>query len=368
MANPLKSIFANGMSLFKRDTVESVVGIDIGTSAIKVVQLRRKGGKAVLETYGTLALGPYAKGDVGQVTNLSAEDLAKAMTDTLRESNVTSSNCAIAIPASSSLIFTMELPGIIEEKTLEQVIPTEARKYIPVPISEVSLDWSVIPKATSDEEGTVEKNEILVAAIHNDTVARYRSLASSAKLNAAFFEIEVFSSIRSVLTHDLSTVMIVDIGASKTKITIMEYGTVKRFHIINRGSQDITNNLSKSLAIPFTRAEEIKRETGLSRNVQDQAIPDTIKLVMDYIFGEANSVLLDYERKYNKIVSKVILTGGGSLLKEIIADAKTTFRNDVVLGTPFDKVEAPAFLGDVLKDAGPEFSVAVGLALRELEG
>ena len=99
MANPLKSIFANGMSLFKRDTVESVVGIDIGTSAIKVVQLRRKGGKAVLETYGTLALGPYAKGDVGQVTNLSAEDLAKAMTDTLRESNVTSSNCAIAIPA-----------------------------------------------------------------------------------------------------------------------------------------------------------------------------------------------------------------------------------------------------------------------------
>lgn len=148
----------------------------------------------------------------------------------------------------------------------------------------------------------------------------------------------------------------------------MEYGTVKRFHIINRGSQDITNNLSKSLAIPFTRAEEIKRETGLSRNVQDQAIPDTIKLVMDYIFGEANSVLLDYERKYNKIVSKVILTGGGSLLKEIIADAKTTFRNDVVLGTPFDKVEAPAFLGDVLKVAGPEFSVAVGLALRELEG
>ncbi len=368
MANPLKAILASGMSFLKRDTAQSVVGIDIGSSAIKVVQLRRKGGKAILETYGTLALGPYTKGDVGQVTNLPPEDIAKAMIDTIRESNITTKDCAIAIPASSSLIFTMDLPGIIDEKTLAQVIPTEARKYIPVPISEVSLDWSIIPKATSDEEGTIERNEILVAAIHNDTVARYRSLATTANLNAAFFEIEVFSSIRSVLTHDLSTVMIVDIGASKTKITIMEYGTVKRFHVINRGSQDITNNLSKSLSIPFTRAEEIKRETGLSRNVQDQAIPDTVKLVMDYILTEASSVLLDYEKKYNKIVSKVILTGGGALLKDIIPEAKAAFRNDVVLGTPFDKVEAPAFLEDVLRVAGPEFSVAMGLALRELEG
>lgn len=372
MPNPLAKIIQNGLkNVLKKDTVESVVGIDIGTSAIKVVQISKKKGRALLETYGTLSLGPYAEGDVGQITNLSAEMLGKAIEDALRESNVTTKVSAIAIPATSSLIFTMELPVSIDEKSLPQVVPLEARKHIPVPISEVSLDWSIMPQTDqedlSEEDKKNKKTDILVAAIHNDTIARFRSIATTAGVDARFFEIEIFSSIRATLTHDLSTVMIVDIGASRTKLSIMEYGSVKSFHVISRGAHDITMNLSRSLNIPFIRAEEVKRQTGLSRNVADQAIPDIAKMTMDYIFDEASKVVLQYERKYNKIVSKIILTGGGALLIDILPLAKQAFHSDISLGRPFDKVEAPAFLVDILKDAGPEFSVAVGLALRALQ-
>lgn len=372
MANPLAKILKDGLSsMLKKDSATSVVGIDIGTSAIKVVQITKKKGRAFLETYGTLALGPYAQGDVGQVTNLPAETIGKAVADALRESNVTTKVSAIAIPATASLVFTMELPAAIDEKALPQVVPTEARKYIPVPISEVSLDWSVIPQADSDdmteEQMKNRKNDVLVAAIHNDTIARFRSIATTAEVDARFFEIEIFSSIRSALSHDLTTVMIMDIGASRTKLSIMEYGTVKSFHVINRGAQDITSNLSRSLSIPFIRAEELKRATGLSRNVADQAIPDIAKLTMDYIFEEASKVVMQYERKYNKIVSKIVLAGGGALLIDLLPLAKQTFHSDISLATPFDKAEAPAFLTDVLKGAGPEFSVALGLALRALQ-
>lgn len=371
MSNPLADIFKKGLKgLVSKDDVESVVGIDIGTSSIKVVELKRKHGKALLGTYGTLALGPYGNADVGAVTNLPPETIAKALEDALRESNATTRECAIAIPATASLIFTMELPAAVDEKSLPEVVPTEARKYIPVPISEVSLDWSLVPKSDSmdEESAKTAKNEILVAAIHNDTIAKYRSLSTTASLNPAFFEIEIFSSIRSVLSHDLSTVMIMDVGASRTKLSIMEYGTVKSFHIISRGSHDITMNLSRSLNIPYIKAEELKREIGLSRNAADLAVPDTAKLVADYILSEAQKVMLDYERKYNRTVSKVVMTGGGALLREFLALAKLTFHSDVILGTPFDKVEAPAFLEGVLKEAGPEFSVALGLALRRLQG
>jgi len=76
---------------------------------------------------------------------------------------------------------------------------------------------------------------------------------------------------------------------------------------------------------------------------------------------------LDYEKKYNKSISKVILSGGGSLTKGLMDKISKNFSAEVVYGNPFSKTEAPAFLDSVLKNSGPEFAVAVGLALRQLQ-
>jgi Tfp pilus assembly PilM family ATPase len=106
--------------------------------------LRKKGGKAVLETYGELALGPYAKAEIGQATNLPTEKIIEALSDLMREKevNITTNKCGIAIPFSSSLMSLIEMP-MLPYKQLASMVPLEARKYIPVPISEVTLALSI---------------------------------------------------------------------------------------------------------------------------------------------------------------------------------------------------------------------------------
>ena len=124
--------------------------------------------------------------------------------------------------------------------------------------------------------------------------------------------------------------------------------------------------MSKSLGISVTRAEEIKREQGLKSNSVNKDVVRVALLTLDYIFSEADRVLLNYQRKYNKNVSRVILTGGGAIMKGVIDLAHKHLESEVLLGDPFAKVDSPAFLDDVLKEAGPEFTVALGLALRKL--
>lgn len=376
-SNPLKDILSKFSGLIRTGGGGSVLGIDIGASAIKIIQIKKESGRAVLETYGSLSIGPYAEGQVGQVVPVAEEQLAAALADLLKESNTTTKNSALSIPASSSLVFLMELPPNVAEKDLTSIIQTEARKYIPVPITEVSLDWWVIPKSTSEdytddspkptlEEIKQEKTKVLVAAIHNDTLGKYQTLVADAKLQTDFFEIEMFSNMRAVIGQDLSNIMIVDIGASKTKVSIIDRGVIQDFHIVNKGSQDITISLSTALQVPFAEAEQIKKDFGLTENPKHPNSAEIIKSTLEYIFFEINNVVLNYEKRYNKSVGKVILTGGGVMLKGFMEVAETKFGTEVSLGNPFSKIQAPAFLENVLAESGPEFGVAAGLALRKL--
>ncbi len=375
MSNPFSDILSSIPFLNKnKDKDKSVIGVDIGTSAIKIVQLGKKKGKAVLETYGSISLGPYAKVAVGQSTNLSAEMISQALTDVIKEANVTTNIGAIAVPSSASLISLISLPGGLDKDKLSAIIPTEARKYIPVPISEVTLDWWTIPAEVESFENNSQnpdanpeaKTEVLIVAIHNEVLAKYQEILSRTNLVSNFFEIEVFSLIRSTISHELTSILLIDFGASKTKLSIVEYGIVKTFHIVNRGSQDITNNIAQSLNIPFEQAEKLKRETGLDRTINRQ-VAEIVESSLNYILSEINTIVLNYEKRYNKNISKVILSGGGALTKGLSERAMNNFRAEVIFGNPFEKAEAPAFLESVLKTSGPEFSVAIGIALRSLQ-
>ncbi len=375
MDNPIKKIFS-GFSLFKGNAGDSAVGIDIGSSAIKVVEVKKRAGKAVLETYGAIALGPYADMDVGRITNLPIEKIVEALKEVLKQSGVTTVSSAFSIPVQSSLIFTISLPPQVKESEISSIVPTEARKYIPLPITEVSLDYFSLPqKELSFEEANNKElpstpllnREVLVVAIQNDAISKFRSIVSQCSLEAGFFEIEVFSSVRANFEHELSLVLLMDFGASSTKLSLVEFGMVKNHHTINRGGADITASIAQSLDIPFSKAEEMKKEYGLFENPVEKNLADIIKVHIDYIFSETNNVLLGYEKRYNRTISKVIFTGGGSLLKGLKEVASSNFRADTEVGHPFSKVGAPEFLGKVLEAIGPEFAVALGLALRKLQ-
>ncbi|MBI2109169.1 MAG: type IV pilus assembly protein PilM [Parcubacteria group bacterium] len=366
---------------FGKKSGNSVIGVDIGPSSIKVVQLRREGGRAILETYGELALGPYAGLSVGQATNLSAEKIAEVLKDILREANVTTKEAAFSIPLAASLTSVISLPAV-SEKELKSMVPIEARKYIPVPISETTLDFWVIPKRENDtleiERESLAENsgeasdsgrvDVLLVAIHNSIIQKYTRVAELASLSVGFLEIETFSAIRALLSGGISTSLILDIGSNATNVSIVENGVVYRSHVVNRGSQDITVALSRALSITPLQAEEMKREKGiLEADGEESKVAHTARLILENIFTEANRVLLEYEKKQHAAVSRVFLSGGGALLKGLLSFAKQNLDTEVIYGNPFSKVETPAFLESVLKDIGPSFSVAVGVALRRLQ-
>jgi type IV pilus assembly protein PilM len=374
----MSNLFTNIFSSFSKagKGSGSAIGIDIGSSSIKVVEIKKKGAKAVLETYGAIALGPYADMEAGRVTNLPVEKVVTALGEVLKQSGVDGKGVALSIPIQSSLIFTLDLPAQISEDEISAIVPTEARKYIPVPIAEVSIDYFILPKReqTFEEMNNpdlplvpVDKISILVVATQNDAVAKQRSVLSQCDLNPAFFEIEIFSSVRANFEHELSPVLLMDFGASRTKLSIVEFGMVKGYHTIDRGGADITNSISKSLSIPFAEAEKMKKDFGLFENSVEKTLADIIRVHIDYIFSETNNVLLAYEKKNDRAISKVIFTGGGALLKGLQEVAANNFRAEIETGRPFSKVEAPEFLEKVLETMGPEFAVALGLALRQLQ-
>lgn len=373
----MTNFFSKTISSIFRRKGQSVLGIDIGSSSIKIVQLSRKNGRAILETYGELALGPYAGKSVGEATSLPPEKIVEAILDILKEKevNIGTRICGVAIPFASSLMAVMEMP-IQPQKQLEIMIPVEARKYIPVPISEVALDWYIVPKdknpdteqiSDSDAKSKSQTLEVLIVALHNDTLVKYKDIVTKTQLDASFFEIEIFSTMRSILDQEIAPVLIVDMGATSTKLYIIERGILRSSHSVNRGSQSITDELSKSLGISIIDAEYLKREKGLIGEVNGIKVKDVVTLTLNYIFSESNRVILAYQKKYNKNVSRVVLVGGGSALKGVVDVAKESFQTEVVAGDPFAKVVAPAFLEKVLRDTGPEFAVAVGVALRRLQ-
>ena len=336
-------------SLFHKES-KSVIGVDIGTSSVKVVQLRREQGRVVLETYGAIALGPYAGVEIGRATALPAEKLAEALKDVIREANVTTKDAAIAIPYSSSLVAIIKVPAAAEAQ-LASVVPIEARKYIPVPINEVQLDWFVV----SDQK----KHTALLPG---------------------FFEIEVFSAVRASLDHGLAPVAVVDLGAATSKFYVVERGLIRESHIINHGGQDLTLGASRALGITVVVAEERKRKYGLSGEgttgpglaplPAGQAGADlkrSLELSLSPMISELTRTISGWETRTNKSLSAVVLTGGGATLRGLHDFMQSKMTNEIRLSDPFSKTQAPAFLEAILKEAGPEFSVAVGLALRRLQ-
>jgi len=377
MNNIFQDITKSFSGIFKGRSRGSVIGVDVGSSAIKIVQLKNENGVAVLETYGAVSFGSYVENAyVGQAVNPNHDQTIQAMGDLMKEANITTADSAVAIPSASSLVFLLEIPSTVTQKDLATVIPTEARRYIPVPITEVSLDWWVIPEAQiiegtddsphQDIQNKKHSKRVLVAAIHNEALGRFQEVVRDAKLATGFFEIEMFSNVRSCVGQDLSTVVLIDFGASKTKVSIVNRGVLQDFHIINRGSQDVTRVLATGLNLTLKKAEEVKKKVGLGESSEFPQTSSIISGSLEYVMAEINNVILGYEKKHNQSINKILITGGGSAMNGLVEYATSKFPAPVLKSNPFSQVKTPAFLDPVLAEVGSEFGVALGLAMRKL--
>ncbi|MFH1859300.1 MAG: type IV pilus assembly protein PilM [Patescibacteria group bacterium] len=375
MLNFLNKIFS--AKKFRRlfiNKEKGVLGIDIGSSSIKIVHLVEREGRVVLENYGELALGPYVGLSVGQTTSLDQPQIKTALIDIFREADITAiagKYAALSIPMSVAFLSLIELPKV-DNKQLQSMIPIEARKYIPMAIDEVVLDWWILPQQNNGTEEVVgtnkkrtQKAQVLLAAIHNDTIDKYRKIQDCLGLVSNSFEIDIFSAIRSVAGKDHLPALVIDMGAGTTKLAIVNFGVPCMQRIINIGSQEISATLSKTLHLNINKAEDIKREQGLlSNNVEAVA---TMQLSLNHIITEINKFIINYKKKNTQPINKIVLIGGGALLRGLSDFMQKSINIKIEKGDPFSKIEVPTPLRVILKEVGPEFSVAIGLALKALQ-
>lgn len=341
----------------------SFVGIDIGSESAKVVQLRKDQERAVLETYGELKTSHYFKraaGTGGGFLRFLDRDIADMLKDLLRESNVSTKQAVLGIPSVSSFITVIELPPMRRDE-VSAAIPFEARRYIPIPVSEVTMDWQII-----EEDEATRRMKVLLVVVPHEVINKYKRIAELAKLDIQAIEIESFSLARALAGRERGVTALINIGAQSTTVTVIDNRIVRMNTNIGRGSREITIILARSLAIDEERAEALKKEVGLSTKPEEKEIADVVAPLVDAILGDAERVLMMYNRTNVRKVERIILAGGGASMAGLVDYAAKRFGLETTLGNPFAGTVYPAFMQPILKDIGPGFGVAVGLALRQI--
>ncbi|MBI2055221.1 MAG: type IV pilus assembly protein PilM [Candidatus Sungbacteria bacterium] len=348
---------------------KSIVGIDIGVSSVKVVQLRKESERGILETYGELKTAPYLKTGEGGVgggfLRFLDSDISGLLKDVMRESNITTNKAVVAIPAISSFVTLVQLPTT-DRAEVAKAVEFEARKYVPIPISEVSLDWQIIDEGDLAPADAANKTKVLLVAVPKEVVAKYNRVFEEAKLVIKGLEVETFSLVRSLIGHDKSPTALINIGSQSTTIAIVDRGVVMLSHNLDRGSNDLTSALSRGLGITLERANAFKQEIGLSDHPEDKEIASVISPLVEILLSELERIINSYNRTTERRVEKVYLTGGGSRLKGFVDQTAKRLGLETIQPNPFSRVTYPAFMQPILKDLGPTFPVAVGLALREI--
>lgn len=344
-------------------TKDRVVGIDIGTSSIKIVELQNRNDVLTLTTYGELELGPYSEENpVGQAVVLTANIERQALVDILRESASKAKQAVFAMPLSASFVTVMSMQASAEEDISPRV-RVEARKYIPIPIGEVTLDWAEVETNTTED---VITRDVLLAAIQNDALARFKGLMDTVEFRNTPIEIECFSVIRSLCSGEETNCIIIDVGAITTKLYIVRDGLLQRMYRVRAGGSLLTEKIAKELSLSFAEAEIIKRTITTS----DPNFPVLQRMnqqTYERVFREFKQVIAEYEQKLNVEVPSIYIVGGGSLFLGFNNFASNLLEKNVQVAIPFNKVAYPAFMEDTMNTIGSTFAVALGAAIRSFE-
>lgn len=348
---------------------KSFLGIDIGTTSIRVVELTRMGNNFKLENYGEVITSsiPQASFRTGEGTSLtlSDEEVARVIRTILREAEIQTKEVNFSIPDFSSFFTSFEVPSMTKEE-LSRVIKYEARAYVPLPISEVALDYSTIREEPAAE--LKKQIKVLVTAIPNEVVGQYRQIASLARLDLKALEAEAFALGRAVAKKEAKAVCVIDVGARSTTINILDKGNLKVSHSFNVSGSELTEVLSRSLSIEYNQAEELKKNSGIIFSPESsQDTKDILLPIINAVILETRRVIENYYQIEVQRTEKIILAGGSARLPGLKDYFSAELKQAVEIANPFIGISYPPVLEEILKEMGPSYAIAVGLALRGLE-
>ncbi len=356
------------MGLFSRKPqTKSYLGIDVGQSGVKLVELKNEKGRARLVTYAYAQLPSqgYDSAMTQDIDRVAA--FVKKMVD---KSRATTKMTIAALPVSSIFSSIISVPGSTE-KEIKEAIQMQAKKLIPVPLEEISLDYKIIDTENEGESGKKVTRVLLTGAPKN-LVQRYLDLAKKAGLQLISLETEAFAQIRSLVGKDRSSIMIIDIGAMRTNISVIEKGIPFLNRSIATGGIAITQVITKTLSVPYEQAETMKRDIRAMQTFAQAGditliLSTLLKPIVDEIKYSFNLYQGQTEGGQQKRIDKIILTGGSALLPSLPEFITQLMNVNAYLGDPWARVIYPQDLRPILDEIGPRFTVAIGCAMRDIE-
>ncbi len=339
------------------------LGVDIGVSSIKIVEIAARGTKKRLENYAEFVFSKSLESSENGPFGFFGEKTPSVLQALIKKAGMKTRKAAFSIPDFSTFFTNFSLPPMNEEEVL-QAVEFEARHHIPLPLSEVSFDWRILEKKKTFP-GVALK--ILLAAVPNKVLAAYQRLAGLARVELKAMEAEVFALIRSSLPKEKSSVPVclIDIGWQSTTISIVDKGSLKKSYSFDISSQGITDALASGLKISRSEAEKIKKARGLDPESKESA--KIIASCLDGLIFEAQKICSSFYQSEGRMVSDIILAGGTSSLFGLPEYLSAALKKEVHIANPFSSLSFPAPLKDRLKEIGPSFSIAVGAGLIGLE-
>jgi type IV pilus assembly protein PilM len=360
---------------FLKSKKNRFIGIDFGTSSIKVVELSYKSQKAFLENYGVVNLDAVdfdskKQSDFKKMTY--EQSLGDALKKLIAKMNLKSKATFVAIPGFSGLITIIELPEMQEEE-LTKAIQFEAHKYIPSSLEEVAMSWEIIEHIDNSSQltqalgktGNLKRIRVLLVAAPKKDIEHYDRLVLGAKLKVSAIELETFSLVRSLLGDDNGNFLIIDIGLRATNIILVEKGIVIVNRNVDAGGNEITSAIADSLNVSRQRAESFKKgEKDLLNSKESYvAIP-----MLEFIANESKRILNAYMAKNKDArIDGIILSGGTSKMKGLEEYFTRALGMKTILGNPWRRITVKDEARVLVPRLGGSFSVALGLALRGIE-
>ncbi len=363
MLKLLKSIKKSFKSQFN---AQSYLGVDVGTASIKVVELSGSGSEIMLKNYGILESSGHLErmNNAIQTSSLKMlnDETARLIKTLLKEMRPGTTDAIASIPAFSAFTSLLDIPAMSSDETT-QAMQYQAKQFVPLPLTEVIIDW--IPAGEYEDKDGVKKQQIFLIAIPREQVQKYQDIFKTAGLNLRILEIETLSLARLLTAGDPTTTLIIDIGARSTAIAIAKNGILRYSSQTDFASASLTQAISRGLSINVHRAEDLKRQKGLTGSEGAYGISTLMLPYVDVTLNEVKRVKGTYENNYHDSVERIVLSGGGANVLGIEKYVSQQFSLPTVKAQPFSHISYPPDTAPFINTIGPSFAVALGLGMKQ---
>ncbi len=344
---------------------KKILGIDIGTNAIKVVELSALGNKIKLENYGEVQSGILSQDSLLSVNEngelVSNNIISSAIRSIVKEAKIRTKKVVFSLPDFLTFATSFEIP-VMPEKEIEGAVYYNASRYLTLPTADVTLDWRIVSNNANEKKSSIK---IFLVAVSNQVIKEYSQVAKSAGLELYALEPEVFGVARSLIGDNMDTICLLDMGAKTSTVNIVDAGLLKRSYSFDFSGNRILDTVSSSLGMKVDEVKKIKTEEGILSKKED--VVRIEKKLIDQFFSEIKNILAEFLEQEKKPIKEFYLTGGLANMPGLKEYFKQNFKISVYMPNYFSEFSHPRILEDTLIEMSPRFSATVGVALGILE-